>query len=67
MKMKRFTSIALASALVLSLAACGSAGNGNSSGAASGAPGSDKSSGFTYALSIGHTTAANERPADASL
>lgn len=60
MKMKRFTSIALASALVLSMAACGSAGNGNSSGAASGAPGSDKSSGFTYALSIGHTTAANE-------
>lgn len=60
MKIKRFTSIALASALALSLTACGNAGSGNSSSATPGVAGSDKSSGFTYELSIGHTTAAND-------
>lgn len=58
MKKKQLIAIALASALALSLTACGT--SGNTSAAASGAAGSSKSSGSTYALSVGHTTAANE-------
>lgn len=57
MKKNQYMALALASVLALSLTACGSSSSGNSSAAASGAAGS---AGKTYALSVGHTTAAND-------
>ena len=45
MKMKKLVSFALAAAMTLSLAACGSSGGGNS---ASGSGGGDQSSGIEY-------------------
>jgi len=58
MNKKQLTVMALAIVLALGLTACGSSG-GTAGG--SGSAGSEsKASGTTYALSVGHTTAANE-------
>lgn len=58
MNRKQLTAIALASALALGLTACGDSGSDSAgSGAANSGSGA---SGATYALSVGHTTAAND-------
>lgn len=58
MNRKKLTTIALTSVLALGLTACGSSGS-TSSGSGTANSGSG-ASGSTYALSVGHTTAANE-------
>ncbi len=57
MKKTKLSALVLASLLVLSLAACG---GGKTAAPTSSGAGSEKASGKTYTLSVGHTTAANE-------
>lgn len=59
MKKIKLSALVLASFMVLSLAACGGS-NTAAAPASSGASSSEKASGKTYTLSVGHTTAANE-------
>lgn len=56
MKTIRLTALALASALALSLTACGGASTPSSTASST----SGEASGASYTLSVGHTTAANE-------